>query len=352
MLGTVLALVAASCSADGFEPEPLGNVTAPDTTVAPIAPEPSNVTSAQVTALPLDASSIPDGQLTAEQQAQVIAWYSGFLNARNQYYVGEAGLDDVGIYINDRNVMAELPELQDAYLGLLEQESIVATKQFASFPNASNMTATRGRITFDDCLETQALSILDIVGFRWVNQQVTLAQQAGEWVIVELDVVHDGEPWTDPYGCAPDSFSSRALEITEALMQENRTYQQDPSLFNDRSFPYFEEDQMRDIFAGAVVEQRNEGIEVVSPEEWRYDVLGLNVGASLIGWAVTLDVCSHRPEGILYRLDGGDEILTDTTVDPGFSLQYRVTTLLEQVTEGVDPVDQILAVEIVGTGCW
>lgn len=354
LLAVVLALLLAACSDNGFVPEPIEvaepaqeglDTAAPDSPTEPIAPPPSTV-------LELDSSSLPDGPLSAEVAAQVTTWFSEFLDTRDRYLVGRATIDEVARYTSDRALLAALPDEQAAYLELLGLNNIVATKQFASFTNAENFIATRGRITFDDCTEVQALSILDIVGFKWVNQQITVAQRPGGWSIVQVDVGHDGEPWTTGLGCAPESFETRALEITQSVMEEFRSYQQNPSALSDRSFGVFDDPTVAEVFAGAIEQQRSEGISIVSPEELRYTPQGLNVPISLLGWAVVVDVCSHRPDGLLYRIDGSDEVLQDDTVEPGFSLGYRVTTLLEQVSEGVIAEDKIVRVEVLNIGCW
>ena len=355
LMTTTLLLAAAmvfltACSDDGFVPEPIEAAEPNEPSVETnAADEPFDPPAAD---LSIDPNALPDGPLSADIAAQVTNWFGEFLGTRDRYLVGRATLDDVAHYTSDRNVLAVLPEEQAAYLQLLELQNIVATKQFASFTNAQNMTATRGRITFDDCTEVQTLSILDIVGFRWVNQQVTIAAGETGWSIVQLDVLHDGEPWTSGLGCVPESFETRALAVTQSVMEEFRGYQQDPATLNATSFDEFDEPLVRDVFAGAVEQQLAEGISIVSPEELRYAPVGMNVPVSLLGWAVVVDVCSHRPEGILYRLDGSDEILEDTTVEPGFSLGYRVTTLLEQVSEGVTPTDKIIRVEVTDLDCW
>jgi hypothetical protein len=350
-----MALVLMACSDNGFVPEPI-EVAEPaeqrSDAAAPVPESPTQPDTTPSTVLEIDRNGLPDGPLSAEVAAQVTNWFSEFLDARDRYLVGRATIDEVARYTSDRNLLAALPDEQAAYLELLELQNIVATKQFASFTNAENLTATRGRITFDDCTEVQALSVLDIVGFRWVQQQVTIADDADGWSIVQIDVVHDGEPWTTGLGCVPESFETRALEVTQSVMEEFRSYQQNPSAMSTGSFDAFDDPTVSEVFSGAIEQQRNEGISIVSPEELRYTPQGMNVPISLLGWAVVVDVCSHRPDGLLYRVDGSDEVLVDDTIEPGFSLGYRITTLLDQVSEGVTAQDKIVRVEVLNTGCW
>jgi len=346
-----MAALLVACSDDSFVPEPLDDSAEPSQDVVDSG-APDSVIDPSTTELDIDPDALRDGPVSAEIAAQVTTWFNEFLDTRDRYLLGKATLDEVARYTSDRVLLAQLPELQSVYLELLSLQNIVATKEFASFTNPENMTATRGRIIFDDCTEVQSLSVLDIVGFKWVDQQITVAEDGTGWSIILVDVLHDGEPFTSGLGCAPESFRTRAAAVTQAVMEEFRGYQQDPTTFGDDSFDEFDDRAVRDVFAGAVEQQLSEGISVVSPEELRYTPVGLNVPGSLLGWAVVVDVCSYRPEGLLYQLDGSDEIIEDTTIEPGFSLGYRVTTLLDQVSEDISATDQILLVEVTGEDCW
>jgi len=359
----IVALFAVGCSRGGFEPAALDE----DAEVEPelvdergsaaevpidggFDPE---LESLEKSTLAISSASLVDGPLDTTQAALVVEWFDSFLNTRDLFYVGRATAEDLAVYSSDRAFLSETAELQAAYVDLLEQDTLIATEEFASFSNPSNMMATRGRITFDDCTEQQSLSVIGVVGFIWVTQRVTLAEIDGDWEVAQLEVVHDGQPWSAPYGCAPESLQERALAVAQQVMEENRGYQQDPdSLPQSGGFAIIDDETTRQSFLAAVQRQQDEGLAVTSPEEFRYTVQGLNVPASLEFWAVVVDVCSHRPEGLGYRQIGSDDVVQDNSIEPGFSLNFRVTTALETAQDGLVPSDRVVTVEPLDTGCW
>lgn len=358
------ALVTGACSADpGFEPAPLPNADSnapqPAEGSAETVEAGNGAPSAAVTgssraaaSLNVDAGGLVDGPVDATTAAAVTSWFDSFLSTRDRFYLGNASTEELGGYLSDRDALFAANERQQIYLDLLAEESIVASENFASFSNPENMIATRGRVSFQDCTEQQSLSTLGFVGFRWISHEVLLTPTADSWTIAELKIVHDGEPWTAPYGCTPDSFDERAVAVAERLMAENQALQLDPQALSAASFAMLEAGPARDTFANAIEEQRSQGLAIVSGEELRFDVRGLDVAASLLGWVVAVDVCAHRPDGVSYTVDDNDEVLVDTTIEPGFSLLYRVSTLLDQVEDGAPANDQIRSVEVVETSCW
>jgi len=352
--------LAASCSG-GFEPEPLAEEAAPTPASATegsefdgplLAPPEPELTEFVGATLDLAFDELVDGPLDEEQFEKVSAWFDAFLTTRDKFFVGGAVLGDLEFYTSDRAFLAEMAEFQTEYVRVLQEGSIIANKEFSSFSNLSAAQIVRGTITFEDCTEQQTLSTIDIVGFRWITHRVVLQQTPRGWTMADIEIVHDGQPWTPGYGCAPSSFEQRALDLVQRLSEENVRYQTDPLSMPDDAFAMVQPGPFRDLYVETIERQQDEGIAVDSPEEFSYDVLGLDVDASLVNWAVAVDVCGYRPDGLRLRDLETGEVTQEPTVEPGFSLGFRLIVSLEPVADGETGTDLVQVVEPGDLGCW
>jgi len=353
---SVLAFLTA-CSAGGFEPEPLEQRAVQEEDVAAAAEAPA-ATEPTPTSVPRDIPELEimpddlvDGPLTAEQYTLVTDWFDSFLSTRDLYFVGQASGGDMAGYVSDRAFLAEMAEFQFEYGKLLDEESFLATTDFASFSNITSASSSRGVITFTDCTEQQSLSTLEIVGFRWITNRVVLRYLDGKWTMVEFAIEHDGEPWTPGFGCSPSSFNDRATAVVESLMTDFQRFQREPSSMPADAFATVGEPAYRNLFTGVIERQLDEDIVVVSPEELSYEVQGLDVAGSLVDWAIVVDACARLPEGLSTRNVATDEITREPTIEDGFGLNYRFVVSLETVEAGAPATDQVSYIEVLDSPC-
>lgn len=297
------------------------------------------------------AATVADGPLGADGNDRLVEWYDEFLGTRDRYYVDEASTDELAAYVADRAFLADTEIEQRDYLSLLATESPVATVEFASFSNVLDARVERGSILFSDCMEQQRLSTLGIVGYSWVRQDIVVSQSAGGWVISDVNILHDGAPWSGAYTCAAPSFQERALRLAMAFTEENDRYLRDPSAFDaSGAFPMVTNAESRAGLLSSMSEQVDANYRQLSPDVVDYAVIGLQVQASLVDWVVGVEVCIERPAGLVYELDG--QRIEDPAIEPGSQGSLEVFVSLGRPGfDGEEPVDHVLGVNAVNDEC-
>lgn len=345
-----LALVLASCRSGnanllelpGEGPEPTSAGLAVDGPTAEPVKAGAN--------LSFSAADLASGELTVEQAQEVQALFQRFLSTRDAYLLGRLPENALDEFLIDRNARVEAGEFRAEYVRLLDEDDMLATRELMSFSNATNIRVERGDVVFDECTEEQSLSGLGLAGYQWIDQTISIGELDGAWVIRQIAVRHDGNPWSGTYGCAPPSFQQRAEAIAAQFNDEFDRLTRDPASLSDTSLAIIETPEFRVSLVDSITAQQAADERVVSEHETRYETLGLNVPVSITEWVVGVEACTRYVDGL--QLERAGQLVADSTLTPGSSASVNILVSLDKVADGEPAVDQVLAVEVGEFDCW
>ncbi len=263
----------------------------------------------------------------------------------------------------DAAVSAEVQQVLDERL---EFETIYADSFTDNQTMVTNVVEVTGRsdgsALVRDCVTivndglVQAAEEGSGLGMRYETREAIVAPEADGWALVGLDTVEDGVPGEEgDLGCAPPDQVDRVADFMARFFGLNLEFMRDPEKVIDDDFEaYFGEDELLAQFAASYGAERN--TFTTSPEEFRFEVLGLDLARSW--WyeqahVYVVELCAYLPEGRVYERVGTGETKIDTPFVPG--TVYQTGFLVRSTPDGSGGwVD-----ELIGSGglevpsdCW
>ena len=290
-------------------------------------------------------------QLSPEEENEVILAYQEFLavsdDARFDDEAAVARLPELAapeVVAQIDAWKAENAELEDEELNIID---------WVSYPNVSAIGASGDGVVIDDCVEAAKEPVVDISGngiHHFIDQQVTMSQVDGQWLVAALDVRNDGS-WRalpEEYSCVPRYHQERIGASLQGLIDEADALLADPAAATEEQLDALLAEPLRTGLG-------EEGLPFLVESNWsmvgQEEVVGYQfLGSRIQDWKLlTLQVCLELPEGRRVVDAATGEPVTDAAapdpLEPGTRILREVSIRFDDSGDGI--VDRIASDDVV-----